>query len=135
MRICFLTVKDNPTKLQKICEIIGSHFVKKQRVLIAVPSNEAAAYIDQLLWKMPEEGFIPHAIHQNATQDYVVITTAPQNLNQAQVIVNLLPTQHPNPGSVDTIYELMDLTSRDKEETSRKKQATYQQAGYFVEEL
>lgn len=135
MRICFLAVKDNQTKLQKLCEIVHNHFIKKDRILVVVPSNEAAIYIDQLLWKMPEESFIPHSIANAATKECVTITTSPNNVNQANTLINLLPTLHPNPGPVDVIYELLDLTSKDKEDISRKKQATYQQAGHQVEEI
>jgi DNA polymerase IIIc chi subunit len=134
-RVCFIRVTDNASKLQKLCAIIHSHFIKNDKVLIAVPSAEAAAYIDQLLWRMPEESFLPHAIANHTTSERIAITTALLNINQASTLVNLLPNPHPNPGSVVLIYELLDLTAKDKEEVSRRKQAAYRSAGHHVEEI
>lgn len=134
-RICFLKVTDNASKLQKLCAIIHNHFIKNDKVLIVVSSNEAATYIDQLLWRMPEESFTPHAIIHASTKELVAITTSHLNINQAPVLVNLLTTLHPDPGPVDVIYELLDLTSSEKEIISRKKQIEYQTAGYLIEEI
>lgn len=134
-QVFFIRVNDNLSKIQKICSLVHSHFVKKDKILIVVPSNEAALYLDQLLWKMPEESFVPHAIANGATKEQVAITTNLSNVNQASTLVNLLGNMHPNPGSVDMIYELLDLTSKEKEEMSRQKQAAYRSAGHQVEEI
>ncbi|HEV8051477.1 MAG TPA: DNA polymerase III subunit chi [Parachlamydiaceae bacterium] len=134
-RVCFIRVTDNASKLQKLCAMIHDHFIKKDKVLIVVPSTEAAKYIDQLLWRMPEESFVPHAIASGATKEQIAITTNLTNLNSASVLVNLLSNIHPNPGPVDLIYELLDLTSKEKEEISRKKQDNYRNAGHVVEEI
>lgn len=134
-QVFFIRVNDNLSKIQKICSLVHSHFVKKDKVLIVVPSNEAAIYLDQLLWKMPEESFVPHAIANGITKEQVAITTNLSNVNQASTLVNLLGNIHPNPGSVDMIYELLDLTSKEKEEVSRQKQAAYRRAGHLVEEI
>ena len=134
-RVCFLRVTDNSSKLQKLCALIHSHFVKHEKVFIVVPSNEAAVYIDQLLWRMPEESFVPHAIVNSSTKEQVAITTSRSNLNQATLLVNLAPGIHSNVASVNLIYELLDLTSAEKEAVSRKKQADYQSAGYQIEEV
>lgn len=135
IRVCFIQVTDNATKLQKLCAVIHSHFIKNDKVLIAVPSTEAAAYIDQLLWRIPEESFIPHAVANHTTNERIAITTTHSNINQASTLVNLLANPHPNPGSVNLIYELLDLTSKDKEAISRQKQATYRNTGHQVEEI
>jgi DNA polymerase-3 subunit chi len=121
----FLTVTDNASKLQQLCAVVNEHFAKGDSMLIAVPTPEAAAYLDQLLWKMPEESFMPHSICNNPTQDRVVITTAAGNINQAKILLNLLPSIHPNSQMFACIYELYDQTSPEKEELSRKKQAHY----------
>lgn len=134
-RVCFIRVTDNTSKLQKLCAVIHEHFIKKDKVLIVVSSIEAAKYIDQLLWRMPEESFVPHAIAKGTTKEHIAITTNLSNINGASVLVNLLPNVHPSPGPVDLIYELLDLTSKEKEEISRNKQETYRNAGHIVEEI
>lgn len=133
-QIIFIRVPDNIAKIQRLCAIIHDHFVKKDRVLIVVPSNEAATYLDKLLWKLPEESFTPHILANSPTKEQVAITTATSNINQASTIINLLNSVHPNPGAVEVIYELLDLTSKEKEEASRQKQSAYRNAGHEVQE-
>jgi len=134
-QIYFIRVTDNISKVQKLCSLVSSHFTKKDKVLITVPSNEAAVYLDQLLWKIPEESFVPHSIAHSTTKEQVVITTTLSNINQASILINLSGNLHPNPGSAALIYELLDMTSREKEAVSRQKQEAYRQAGHHVEEI
>jgi DNA polymerase IIIc chi subunit len=134
-QVFFIRVNDNIAKVQKLCSLIHSHFVKNEKVLIAVPSNDAAVYIDKLLWRMPEESFIPHAIANSSTKERIAITTSLSNVNQASVLFNLHPNILPQQGPLDLIYELLDLTSKEKEEFSRKKQSDYRSAGHHVEEI
>lgn len=129
----FLKVTDNASKLQKLRFAIESHFLKNDKILIAVPSTEAAAYIDQFLWKAPEESFLPHAIINFPTKERIAITTSNANVNQAPILINLLPTLHPNPAGVTLIYELLDLTSKEKEAISLQKQSAYANLGYLIE--
>lgn len=124
-KVNFLTVADNASKLKQLCQVVNQHFSKGESVLIAVPTQEAAIYLDQLLWKMPEESFTPHLISNAFTEEKVAITTATNNVNRATVLLNLLPTIHPNSNEFELIYELYDQTSPEKEELSKKKQAQY----------
>lgn len=131
-RVCFIQVMDNASKLKKLCDIVQTHFLKKDVILITAPSIQAAEYIDQLLWRSPEESFIPHAIVSHASKEKIAITTSPSNVNQANVLINLLAVTHPNPGLVDVIYELLDLTSQDKIEVARQKREIYMKAGHQI---
>lgn len=133
-RICFMKVSDNASKLQRLSSIIHQHS-KNDKILIAVPSNEAALYIDQLLWKLPEESFLPHAVVNFPTKERIAITTSPSNINQAAILINLMPNLHPNPGPVSLIYELLDSTSKEKEAVSLQKKAAYATAGHHIEEI
>jgi DNA polymerase IIIc chi subunit len=135
IRVCFMRAADNMSKLQKLYSVIHHHFVKNDKILVAVPSNEAALYIDQLLWKMPEESFLPHAIVNHPTKERIAITTSLLNVNQASILINLLGNLHPNTGTIGLIYEFLDLTSKDKEANSRQKQAAYASIGHLVEEI
>lgn len=124
-QVHFLTVTDNASKLQQLCTVVHKHFIKGESLLIAVPTQEAAAYLDQLLWKMSEESFVPHCVANGPTQERVTITTEATNVNQAKILLNLLSTIHPTTNDFEFIYELFDQTSPEKEELSKKKQAHY----------
>ena len=135
IRIFFLRVKDNASKLHQICTTIHHHFVKRERVLVAVPSHEAAIYIDQLLWKLPEESFLPHSIGNFPTQEPIAITTEKTNINGAEVVFNLTPGLCSQVELFKTVYELYDLTSKEKEALSKKKHDEYLSLGYQTEIL
>jgi len=128
----FLLAKDNGTKLRHICETVSRHFFQQESILIAVASSEVATYIDQLLWRLPESGFIPHVIANAPLTERIVITTEQINLNQAAVLFNLRPQIVANIHEFGVIYDLLDMTHPDKERTSRERQRNYQAAGYSV---
>jgi len=132
--VYFLRVADNTSKQQRLCEVVHEHFVKNHRILIAVPSNEAATFVDQLLWKMPAESFTPHSIANTSTNERVAITTTTSNVNKATVLINLYSASMNLSESIEKVYELLDLTTPEKETASRTRQSAYSTAGYTIEE-
>lgn len=131
-QITFLRAADNAAKLRHICETVAKHFYQQEAILIAVGSNEVATYVDQLLWRLPEEGFIPHAIANAPTKERIVITTEQNNLNQASIVFNLRAQAISGIHAFHEIYDLLDLTHPDKERASRQRQAAYRAAGCKV---
>lgn len=132
-QVIFYPVKTNSEKLSLICVKVAESFLSGKRILIAVPSPEAAAYIDQLLWRQPEESFIPHLVSNKAPQERVVIAVNPaQNFNQAQIFLNLLPDASPLAAQFQMVYELFDETDASKAGQSRQRQDKYRQQGLAV---
>ena len=127
-KVTFYNVKTNAAKLQMICSLVSDAFQSQQKLLIAVPSPEAAAYIDQLLWRMPEDSFIPHLISEQPTPEPITIAVNPtQNLNQAKILLNLLPSASTLADQFTTIYELFDETDPTKALQSLQRQEKYRQ--------
>lgn len=108
------------------------HFLQGDSILIVVPNQEAAVFIDQLLWKRPEESFLPHVIASSPIKERVVITTRKENLNKARVLFNLCPEACPFANEFEEVYELHDETQADKLELSQKRRDTYVAAGYEI---
>lgn len=131
-KVLFLKVVDTPSKLQRITQTIQKHFEQNAGILIIVPTIEAAQYIDQLLWKMPAESFLPHAIVDGPTKERIAISTDTRNVNHATVLFNLCPAAHPLPHEYHTIYELYDQTHPSKEDLSRQRHEAYSQQGLEV---
>jgi DNA polymerase IIIc chi subunit len=123
--IIFIKVNDNTKKLFKICQIVRQHFDSEERILFTTPTQEAAQYLDQLLWRLPEEGFLPHNIIVKDSEERIGISTILENLNKADVLFNLCPTASPIFSQFKTVYELYDETHPSKAEQSRIKQAAY----------
>lgn len=132
-RINFWQVADNRQKLELICALTHQHFVRKERLLITVPNETAARYVDQLLWSSPPESFLPHVTSEKPIAAAVVITTGEQNLNQASILLNLCPTASAQAANFSQVHELLDSTSPDKEQLSRQREAIYRSAGHLIE--
>lgn len=124
-KVHFLRVTNTAEKLDSICQITHKHFKKKEAILIAVPSTEAAIYIDQLLWRQPDDSFLPHAIVNAPTHELVAITTTSDNVNQAKILINLCPNIPVNLTGYIIIYDLFDLTHPTKEQLSLNRQSAY----------
>lgn len=122
-------------KLRRLSATIEFHFLRKQAVLILTPSETAAKYIDDFLWKQPKESFLPHIISQETTREQIVITTRRENLNNAHVLINLTPEQIPFFKDLTIGYELWDETDPKKKFLAEKKQHEYQSAGHDIELL
>ena len=73
-RVIFFPVKNTQIKLQKLARAARYHFFRKEHFLLQVPDKKAADYVDELLWKLPAEGFLPHAQAHETTEEFVVIT-------------------------------------------------------------
>lgn len=128
-KVHFINVSDGPSKLQAITQTVQECLDHEKRVLIAVPNQEAANFIDRLLWTTPEESFSPHAIVNGPSQELVAITTSPTNFNKAQVLINLNPHISPISSEFEVIYDLYDKTHPSKETLSQQRQEAYTSAG------
>jgi len=132
MRVIFFQIHNNRSKLEKITQLSKEHFLKKENFLLMVSDLSSAEYVDELLWKLPAESFLPHFVASKSIEEKVVITPKRENLNQAKYIFNLCPT----PllwENAKIIYEFEDLTQSGKQMLSRKKYEAYKEKKYFIE--
>lgn len=131
-QVNFIRVIDNPSKLSQICALVQRHYEQGEAILITLPNTEAAQYIDQLLWRLPEESFLPHQIATSPTQEKITITTLTQNLNSAKVLLNLNPGASPIANEFEMVYELFDETHPAKQELSKQRFENYQNQKFSV---
>lgn len=124
--ITFIKVMNNTAKLQRLSDIVHDTFMKSKKCIIFTDTPNAAKYIDDYLWKFPQDSFIPHVIANQKTDERVVITNEMANLNQAEVAINLTAEALSNlECGIQEIFELYDLTSQEKENISKQKLASY----------
>src|SRR5437870_5041084 len=119
-KIVFFPVRKIQSKLLKIVEVAHHHFNRKESLLITTLDQGALKFLDELLWKTPEESFLPHVIADEPCQELIVITNQRKNLNEASYIFNLSPTPLLF-GNPKIIYELEDFTSPNKHLLSQKR--------------
>lgn len=134
--IIFLRVYDSKSKLMRLCTTIHQNFAQGKKIIIQTPSSEASQYLDDFLWNTPIDSFLPHEVSEQFTRIPVVITQKRENLNEAQILINLCSHIHPNPSSFQKIYELWDLTNPLKEEESRQRKMNYEERKlpFYIEE-
>lgn len=132
-KVTFYHVKDNAAKIQLICSKAKDSFQLEKRLLITVPSFDAAQYVESLLWRFPEESFMPHVIADTTTKEWIAITMQNKdNINQAPRLLNLCPNVSPLSHEVEEIYELYDEAHPQKKELSEQRIREYQAKGFLV---
>lgn len=131
-RAIFFQVRSNLEKVRMICETAKSHFEKKDPLLILVEDEKAKTYVDELLWKFPEESFLPHSTADEPTQDLIVITKTKKNLNQAKAFFNLCSTPLLFE-ELSLLYEFEDLTNPSKNKLSALRFDAYKKRGLAIE--
>jgi len=125
--IHFWTVYNNTEKCQRVKDIVYDCFSHGQRILVLVPSQQALTFVDKLLWQMPPDRFLPHAITYEPLEAAVIITEVSANLNQANTLLNLSP-ECPESALIwqfTQIHELYDKSDPTKEAQSKQKKVTY----------
>ena len=112
IRTTFFQVKSDQMKRQKIIELAEDYFEKKEPLLFKVPHQKALEYLDLLLWRFPQDSFLPHVIQDSPCSDLLAITASDENPNRSRSLFNLTPTPIENPDLFFThIYEFEDLSS------------------------
>lgn len=132
-KITFYQIKDNAAKIQLICAKAHEAFQHEKRLLITVPNLQAAQYVDALLWRIPEESFIPHVITDFSTPEWIAITLQDkQNVNQATCLLNLCTELPALYQQMEEIYEIYDETHPQKVACSKQRLDQYQAYGLVI---
>lgn len=132
-RVVFFFVRDNPTKLQRIAETAHSHFKKKEPFVLFVDDEKSQQFVDDLLWKLPPTGFLPHIATDEETKEWIAISKSKKNVNGSRFAFNLSATPLLIDSPFRIIYEFEDLTSPAKKNLSSLRFDAYKKAGYFIE--
>jgi DNA polymerase-3 subunit chi len=132
MKVLFLRVQNSQAKLKRLTQVIYELFCAGRRVVIAVEGSAAAGYLDDCLWRLPEEGFLPHERSDVECKAPVVITEGTEVFGGGQVLVNLREQPHPNIEKFEEVYQLFDETSEQRHQQSLKQYRYYQTCGYEI---
>ncbi len=120
----FLPIKSVQVKVQAVCSLVKECFDQGSKVLITVPNDAAADYVDQMLWKYPRESFLPHA--RSGENEAVLISHTHENLNGAETLLNLCPEVSPIVTQFKYVFELYDQTQAQKQALSQQRYKFYQ---------
>ncbi|OGN59204.1 MAG: hypothetical protein A3F40_03115 [Chlamydiae bacterium RIFCSPHIGHO2_12_FULL_27_8] len=132
-KVIFFKINDAKTKLIKIIQTAMMHFEKKENLLIKTFDSTSLNFVDELLWKLPKESFLPHVKSNSFIEEFIVITTENKNLNNAKYLFNLCPEIVDINLNFKTIYDLEDNTSQIKQANSKKRYLIYKQNKFLIE--
>lgn len=90
-QIVFFPVQGSQDKLAKLCAIARRHFENNDPLLVMTADEKARDFVDELLWRMPPESFLPHTASDIPCQGTIVVTSSRENISQARTIFNLTP--------------------------------------------
>ena len=131
-QVLLFLVDTDQKKISSLCRVAKKHFDNREHLMIFAADDKALQYIDDLLWKYPEDSFLPHIISQKKTEEYIVITKLRENLNYAKFAFNLCPTPILH-GDFQIIYDFEDKTSPHKCMLSQKRFEAYKEAKLIIE--
>lgn len=124
MQINFFVVKTNAEKLNKIVEIANLHLKKKEPLTFLLPDAAALSYLDELLWKYPEDSFLPHPSR--------LITLDLYPTQDGHSLFNLRTIAYAEAPQFKTLYELEDHTTTEKLHLSKSRYQTYRKANFSI---
>lgn len=128
-----LLVRSGAEKLEAVTSVVADHFHRGARLLILVENPEAAQFVDDLLWRLPPDSFLPHSIAEGAVDLPVVITRRHENLNRATVLVSLVPIVSPIATQFSLVVDLDDQTSPQKRALSAERKRAYEAMGLTLD--
>ena len=128
----YLLESDRLNRFKVACQLAVKAWENGQPVAIVAGSAGDAATIDDLLWNIPPDRFIPHNITKPGKHRFspIVIGVDDSEATRADVTINL--SEDPIRHSGSRILEIVSA-AQDTKKRSRKKYAHYRQLGYQLE--
>jgi len=133
-RVTFFQVTNDQMKRTRIVSIAHEYFEKKQPLLFKLPHKKALEYLDLLLWRIPQDSFLPHLIKDSPCSDLIVLTSSEENPNKARSVFNLTGEPITNP-VFTSIYTFEDLSSTEKNTVAQQHYHAYKSLGYKIVSL
>jgi DNA polymerase IIIc chi subunit len=131
-RIVLFQVADSASKIKRIAETARTHFMQREPFLFFVEDEKALSFIDELLWKTPATGFLPHSPARETSSERIAITSTKSNVNNAHYAFNLCATPLLLPG-FKIIYDFEDFSNPNKKSFSTLRFNAYKQAKMPIE--
>ncbi|MCP4354978.1 MAG: DNA polymerase III subunit chi [Proteobacteria bacterium] len=113
-----------PSLLEKIIQ-------KKHKVLISCNTEQIVKRVDDLLWNYNGSKFLPHGTNtEDNTQDQpILITSEPENLNNADVLISFSGKQVSGFSSFLRVFDIFE-NSPEQLESGRGRWKDYKDKGY-----
>lgn len=132
-QVIYFSVKQPQAKLRILSQIAGEHMQSREKLKIQVPDAAVMDFVDQALWKEPQESFLPHSCGVILPfQDFIFLSLPSELPDDYLSVFNLCPTAYLSSHPVKTIYEFEDISHPQRQENFKLKFLAYQKLGYIL---
>ena len=111
------------------CRLAEKAYLQGHKILIKTESADESRVLDNLLWTIQDDNFIPHAILDTSSNDDQAVLISHENeaFNNFQLLINLsnAAAQH---SQVERIAEVLNQQT-DSKQTGREHYKTYRNLG------
>jgi DNA polymerase-3 subunit chi len=115
------------------CKLSAKALEQGLNVLVLTQDENAAASMDQMLWRVPATGFIPHCRARNplAEMTPVIVDHDPGELTHDQVLLNLGSER---PAFFSRFQRLIEIVTMDEADrlAARERFRFYRDRGYEI---
>ena len=112
------------------CRLVEKAYLQGHKILIQTASADESRLLDNLLWTLQDDNFIPHAILDETLGDdqSVVISHNNEDMNDVQLLINLSsrPSMH---HAFDRIAEVLNQEQNCKK-VGREHYKIYRDSGF-----
>ena len=111
-------------------ELIADAFANKQKISVLCDTQKQAEEVDEFLWQLPANRFVPHNLYGEGPQSGtpVEICWQPEQVARRQMVVNVGSGMVPSPNQHRQIIDLVPVDDEAKQ-AARVRYKNYQQAG------
>jgi len=111
-------------------EVIATAFANKQKISVLCDTQAQAEEVDELLWQLPAERFVPHNLFGEGPHvgTPVEICWQPEQVARRQMVVNVGSGMVPSPNQHRQIIDFVPVDDNAKQ-AARVRYKNYQQAG------
>lgn len=120
-------------KYRTACALSAKAVAQGLRVLIYPADTATADKLDELLWRAPPTGFLPHcrAGHALAAVTPIIIDPAPDSFAHDEVLLNLHPEWPPFFSRFQRLVEIVGTEENDRQ-AARQRFRFYRDRGYEI---
>ena len=115
------------------CKLSAKALEQGLRVLVLAPDESEAARMDQMLWRIPATGFLPHCRARDPLADVtpVIVDHDPGELTHDQVLLNLGSER---PVFFSRFQRLIEIVTADEADrlAARERFRFYRDRGYEI---
>jgi len=115
------------------CKLSAKALEQGLRVLVLTPDESAAASMDQMLWRIPATGFLPHCRARDPLADVtpLIVDCDPGELTHDQVLLNLGSER---PVFFSRFQRLIEIVTTDEADrlAARERFRFYRDRGYEI---